>query len=70
MFAQQSVLLPAAKLSRLAHDGNQPMAPLHSSGAPCVWMYVCVAYLKKKKGESTKEMVEECQPNLRVLIME
>lgn len=35
VFAQQSVRLPAAKVSRLAHDGgNQPMAPELSSGAP------------------------------------
>lgn len=34
VFAQQSVRLPAAKVSRLAHDGgNQPMAPELSSGA-------------------------------------
>lgn len=33
VFAQQSVRLPAAKVSRLAHDGgNQPMAPELSSG--------------------------------------
>lgn len=35
VFAQQSVRLPAAKVSRLAHDGgNQPMAPELSFGAP------------------------------------
>lgn len=35
VFAQQSLRLPAAKVSRLAHDGgNQPMAPELSSGAP------------------------------------
>lgn len=35
VFAQQSVRLPAAKVSRLAHDGwNQPMAPELSSGGP------------------------------------
>lgn len=36
VFAQQSERLAAAKVSRRAHDGNQPMAPLLSSGAPCV----------------------------------
>lgn len=32
MFAQQSVRLTAAKVSRLARDGNQPMAPELSWG--------------------------------------
>lgn len=40
LFAQQSVQLTAAKVSRLAHDGSQPMAPPLSSGALCVC--VCV----------------------------
>lgn len=42
LFAQQSVQLTAAKVSRLAHDGSQPMAPPLSSGALCVCVCVCV----------------------------
>jgi len=48
LFAQQSVQLRAAKVSRLAHDGSQPMAPSLSSGALCVCVYVCVTGREKK----------------------
>lgn len=56
LFAQQSVQLRAAKVSRLAHDGSQPMAPSLSSGALCVCMYVCVTGgEKRKKGEKRRK---------------
>ena len=54
LFAQQSVRLPAAaKVSRLAHDGSQPMAPPLSSGAPCV--RVCMCECEEEGGERKRE---------------
>ncbi len=53
LFAQQSVQLRAAKVSRLAHDGSQPMAPSLSSGALCVC--VCVCDRGRKKGRETEK---------------
>lgn len=47
--------LAAAKVSRLAHDGSQPMAPPLSSGAPCVRasarVCVCVCEGERERGE-------------------
>lgn len=47
--------LAAAKVSRLAHDGSQPMAPPLSSGAPCVrasaCVCVCVCEGERERGE-------------------
>lgn len=59
LFAQQSVQLRAAKVSRLAHDGSQPMAPSLSSGALCVCAYVCVTGGEKKEKEKETEKERE-----------
>lgn len=59
LFAQQSVQLRAAKVSRLAHDGSQPMAPSLSSGALCVCVYVCDRGRKKGKRERNGERARD-----------
>lgn len=58
LFAQQSVQPRAAKVSRLAHDGSQPMAPSLSSGALCVCVCVCDRGRKKEKGRETEKARE------------
>lgn len=66
LFAQQSVQLTAAKVSRLAHDGSQPMAPPLSSGALCVCVCVCVrvcvcVYVGERERERARERERETE---------